>query len=241
MSLRNGVPEMASRRTDGSNASRMESPHARSSAAWWISSKITNASVDSLPQHRGAGGHLLVGGDDAVHVRRQLPVGGRPRRVEVQGEAGGGLGPLHLEVGGGRHHDQPARGRSDRTWRATVRANVVLPAPGVATVKEVVLTSSHVLLEGGLLPRPEPDAAGHSDAGGKAASHTGNAVCHARPREPITPAEHQVSASRAPAGRAGRTPGEPVGGAQSARRSAARLAMAVTRRSSAPCAGRARR
>ena len=100
MSLRNGVPEMASRRAAGSKASRIDV------APRPVVGGVVDLVEDhervggQLPQHRGAGRHLLVGGDDAVHVRRQPAVGGRPRRVEVEGEAGGGLGPLHLEVGG---------------------------------------------------------------------------------------------------------------------------------------------
>ena len=43
VSLRNGVPEMQRRRGAGSKAARIDSPHARSSPAWWISSKITKA------------------------------------------------------------------------------------------------------------------------------------------------------------------------------------------------------
>ena len=57
-------------------------------------------------------GHLLVGGDDAVHVGRER-VAGLPERLELQVEGGGGLGPLPLEVlGRGDHDDSRASGCS---------------------------------------------------------------------------------------------------------------------------------
>ena len=74
-----------------------------------------------------------------MHVRREPTVGGRPGRVEVEGEPGGCGRPLHLEVGG-RCDDDEAANRPVRpsTWRAAVRAKVVLPAPGVATARKSV-------------------------------------------------------------------------------------------------------
>lgn len=48
MSVRNGVPESASRRVAGSNASRTASPHDRPSPAWWTSSKMTSDLRDSV-------------------------------------------------------------------------------------------------------------------------------------------------------------------------------------------------
>ena len=44
VSERNGVPDRASRRAAPAKACRIASPQARSSPAWWISSRTTNAS-----------------------------------------------------------------------------------------------------------------------------------------------------------------------------------------------------
>jgi hypothetical protein len=81
-----------------------------------------------------AGGDLLVGGDEAVHVAGEA-VAGAPVGVELQAEAVRGERPLDLEVAGRCDDDQ-------RAWflgeagRAQARAKVVLPAPGVATARK---------------------------------------------------------------------------------------------------------
>ena len=61
--------------------SRIEAPQARSSPAWWSSSKTTNASRDSRAEDVGARGDLLVGGDDPVHVGAAA----RPRPATTAG------------------------------------------------------------------------------------------------------------------------------------------------------------
>ena len=53
-----------------------------------------------------------------------------------------------------------------RDRRAAVRARVVLPAPGCGHGQEVGLGGALQLLEGGQLPRPEPDGPGHSAGDG---------------------------------------------------------------------------
>src|SRR3546814_10353 len=90
VSLRNGVPEMARRRGDGSKAERTAEPQARSSPAWWISSSPTtqrSACLRSAPGGRADGrapgplgaGVVDLGEDDdaALGVLAQRPgVGG---------------------------------------------------------------------------------------------------------------------------------------------------------------------
>ena len=86
-------------------------------------------------QHPGARRHLLVGGDDAVHVAREAGPR-RPRRVEVEGEGAAAWAHCTFRWAvGATDHEAMAR-RSASTWRAAVSANVVLPAPGVATVRK---------------------------------------------------------------------------------------------------------
>ena len=55
----------------------------------------------------GAGGHLLVGGDEAVDVAGE-PLPGRPVGVELEAEPVGGERPLDLQVAGGRDDHEPA-------------------------------------------------------------------------------------------------------------------------------------
>ena len=71
--------------------------------------EYNEAALGVLAQRPGIGRNLLVGHDDAVHVAWQPTRRGRPARLEVQAEAGGGVGPLELEVAGRRDHHQPVR------------------------------------------------------------------------------------------------------------------------------------
>ena len=80
---------------------RMPSPHARSSPAWWTSSRITIPSAASprsfaavLP-HR----HLLVGGDQAVDVTCEA-LAGTQSGSSCRPDPMGGERPLDLQVAG---------------------------------------------------------------------------------------------------------------------------------------------
>ena len=63
-------------------------------------------------------------------------VGGRPRRVEVEPDAVGGGRPTAPSGGRSGPRRPGATGRRPSSWRAAARANVVLPAPGVATARK---------------------------------------------------------------------------------------------------------
>ena len=136
MSLRNGVPERARRLVAGANASRTESPHARSSPAWWISSRMTIAPgvsrartaelaatcwyVVTMPCMSGARAPL-----EADHSGWRC----RPKRVAARVHCS-----LRWAVGATITSRRPGTPRSSRN--AAARAKVVLPAPGVATVRK---------------------------------------------------------------------------------------------------------
>ncbi len=110
VSERNGVPDSASRRPAPAKATRIASPQARSSPAWWSSSKHhERVARRAAPARSALRRDLLVGDDDAVHVGRQAPVAGRPRGLEVQVEAAAAArAHWSLRCCGRRHDDQPA-------------------------------------------------------------------------------------------------------------------------------------
>jgi hypothetical protein len=111
--------------------------------------------VAGQPRDRaGAGRHLLVGRDDPVHVARQAAVGGRPRRVEMQREGGGGPGPLALEVRGGGDDDEP-RARPGQLVARGGQREGRLAGAGRGDGQEVGLRRGDEAVERGLLPRPQ--------------------------------------------------------------------------------------
>ena len=97
---------------------------------------MTNASRESRAEQRGARGDLLVRGDDAVHVARAA----RRRAATTSGRDGARTPPPPAPTGssGARsaRRRRAGRGRPPSWCRAAVRANVVLPAPGVATARK---------------------------------------------------------------------------------------------------------
>jgi hypothetical protein len=57
----------------------------------------------AAPVHLGCHAHLGVGQHRAVEVAGRVHVGVAERVVELDPDAGGGVGPLHLQVLGRRH------------------------------------------------------------------------------------------------------------------------------------------
>ena len=165
VSERKGVPDSASRAPRrGEGGARCRSPQARSSPAWC-----------GLVED-----HERVAGDPGDVARRCPPPAGRcrpcracrraggrrrsrPARLEVQVEGLGGVGPLVLEVlGRGDHRPGGGAGARPRCWRTAASANVVLPAPGVATARKSGPWPGPERVEGRLLPAAESDLLGHA-------------------------------------------------------------------------------
>ena len=115
-------------------------------------------------QRVGAGRHLLVGGDDAVDVGGEPAARRGPAGLEVQAEPGGGVGPLELEVRGGRHHHQPATGLGRQVVHGRGQGEGRLARAGRGHGQEVGRGGGREPVEGALLPRAETDAAGHGGA-----------------------------------------------------------------------------
>ena len=160
-----------------SNAARTPSPHARSSPAWWISSKITNAPRgDRGAARRRCDGDLLVGGDHAVHVGRQRAVARRPLRARGAGRSGAAAS-AHCSLrccGRRHHHDPPARAVGQALPRGG-EGEGRLAGAGRGHGQEVgVADGPRGCRQGAASARPELDGAGH-DGGGE--------VVHQRPDE----------------------------------------------------------
>src|SRR6478735_3583962 len=136
VSDRKGVPVSASRRVAGSNASRQASPHDFESPAWWISSSITRvlrcshrlrcsigrtptpAYVTATPWYSLLSGPALYSGSSRIPIRA----------------AASAHCFFRCSVGA-------TTVTCCTTWwcssqDASVSANVVLPAPGVATARK---------------------------------------------------------------------------------------------------------
>ena len=113
---------------------------------------------------RGTGGHLLVGGDEAVHVASQA-VARRPVRVEFETQSMGGQRPLGLQVAGRCDHDERS-GRLGEARPSTREGERRLPGAGCRHREEVLAdrpvgqirdpTGSEEI-ERGALPRAEGD------------------------------------------------------------------------------------
>jgi hypothetical protein len=108
-----------------------------------------------------AGGHLLIGGDDAVHVARQGAFPGGPGGVEVQPEAGRCIGPLGLQMLGGRHDDQPTTPGAGQVLAGGGQRKGRLAGAGRGDGQEVVAFGRVELLKRLVLPRPQPYACRH--------------------------------------------------------------------------------
>ena len=111
----------------------------------------------------GARRDLLVRGDDAVHVGRQRPVRRRPGRVEVERERRRGAGPLELQVRRRRDDDEPRRVLRELVAGGRQRERRLAGARG-RDREEVPPPRGEEGVERGLLPRSEPDGAGHESA-----------------------------------------------------------------------------
>ena len=172
----------------GSNATRMPSPQARSSPAWWSSSKITKASRAMPPQRVGLHGHLLVGDDDAVHVGGQPAVAGRPLRLEVQAEAARGARPLELEVLGRGHHDDPPFGVLGQVLDGRGEGEGGLAGARGGHREEVRPLAAAEAFEGLLLPGPEADGT----------RHRGTAECTDPLRPPPPPSHPRTGRDQPP-------------------------------------------
>ncbi len=109
VSLRNGVPDSSSRRVARPYASRSASPQLSASPPWCTSSRITSVRASSRDPlvHRGLDRDLGVRHGDAVVVPRGSQVTVAEGRVEADRDARRGIGPLGLEVLGGRDDDDP--------------------------------------------------------------------------------------------------------------------------------------
>src|SRR5690606_2120800 len=136
VSDRNGVPVRASRRAAGSNASRHASPHDLLSPAWWISSRITRvlrcstrlrcsigrtptpAEVTATPWYSLPSGPALYSGSSLIPIRAAASAHCF-FRCSV-----GATTVICCTTWWCSSHD------------ARVSANVVLPAPGVATARK---------------------------------------------------------------------------------------------------------
>ena len=138
VSERNGVPVRDRRRVAGSNASRMPSPQLRASPPWWISSRITSVLAASV-RLRCRTGLFATWAYVSATPRYSAPC--RPSAFLKFGSIA-----------------MPTRAALSAHWRlrwsvgattvsrcttpesirilATRSANVVLPAPGVATVRK---------------------------------------------------------------------------------------------------------
>jgi hypothetical protein len=102
-------------------------------------------------EQRRARRDLLVRGDDAVHVRRQCAVRGRPRVVEMERERRGRAGPLHLQVRRRRNDDQPSGPLGELVPRGG-QGEGRLARARRRNREEVGLRRLDELVEGGLLP-----------------------------------------------------------------------------------------
>ncbi len=103
--------------------------------------------------------HLLVGGDDAVHVGRQR-LTDDPRRVEVQAEPLGRRGPLTLQVLRGRHHHQPAPRVRGQILTGRGEGEGGLSRPRRRHREEVIAIASGERVERVLLPLAKTDGSG---------------------------------------------------------------------------------
>ena len=97
-------------------------------------------------------GDLLIRDDDAVHVRRQRAVAGRPSVIEVQAERLGGVCPLPLQVLGGNHDDHPVRPSRDEGAADRGQREGRLPGAGRRDGEEAATLAALELLQGLELP-----------------------------------------------------------------------------------------
>ena len=81
-----------------------------------------------------SGGDLLIGRDESVHIASE-PVARRPVGVQFEAESMCGERPLGLQMAR-RCDDDQRPGLLGERGPAQVSANVVLPAPGVATARK---------------------------------------------------------------------------------------------------------
>ena len=103
--------------------------------------------------------HLLVGGDDPVHLRRnRLPA--YPRRVQVQAKPLRRGRPLPLQVLGGRHHHQPPARMRGQVLAGSGQREGGLAGPGRGHRKEVLAGATRERIECALLPLTQADCAG---------------------------------------------------------------------------------
>jgi hypothetical protein len=131
--------------------------------------------VDLVEHHEGvpgqagqgarAAGHLLVGGHQAVDVRGQPAGGRRPGRVQVKVERLGGIGPLHLQVLGGRHHQQAPPGVLGQVLARRRQREGGLAGAGRRDRQEVLPRAGAERLECRLLPAAQLDRSGHEQPG----------------------------------------------------------------------------
>ena len=138
MSERNGVPVSASRRRAGSKASRTASPHDSASPAWCTSSRITSVLKRSV-RMRCASGLAATPAYVSATPTKSLLV--RPLRPEYAGSSGmptfaAASAHCVLRCSVGATTVIRSITRRDSSSAATVSANVVLPAPGVATARK---------------------------------------------------------------------------------------------------------
>src|SRR5690606_31653977 len=134
-------------------------------------------------------GHLLVGGDDAVHVRRQATSARRPPGLEVQPEAGAGVRPLDLEVRGRRDDDQAATRVLGKVLHRRAEGEGRLAGARGRDRQEVGRVAGREPVERALLPGSETDLP----------CHGGRESWHAAPTAPD--GARPPHAVRAPPGR----------------------------------------
>jgi hypothetical protein len=121
-------------------------------------------SLGQCPERRRAGRELLVRDDRAVHVGRE-PAPRRPLGLEVQAEGGGRIGPLVLQVAGGRDHDH-ASGLTRRQCPTGRRQRERgLAGTGGRDREEIGAGTGVERFEGSLLPASEPEGLGHRGLG----------------------------------------------------------------------------
>ena len=125
------------------------------------------AVVDLVENHQGAdrvgatavktdiGGDLGVGQGRAVEARAQRPLGVRVRGVQADSHAGGGLGPLVLQVLGGAHDRDPVDVAGGEQLGGDAQGEGGLARPGRGHGQEVLGQVGQVLLQRGLLPGPQ--------------------------------------------------------------------------------------
>ena len=131
--------------------------------------------VDLVQDHEGiggqaaqhlsgaGGGHVLVGGDQPVHIAGQATQRG-PVGVQLQAQAVGGLRPLSLQVAGGRDHDQPTTFLPQRPPGAGQREGGLAGARG-GHGEVIGLVSGSEAIERGSLPRPQAHAGTRGETG----------------------------------------------------------------------------